>query len=761
MKIRTLVLGGLLTLLFVVLICHIYKVQVADGAKWLKMAEERWETTETFNAKRGTIVDRSGTILAMDAIAYNVSINPKVIQENDIASDVSYILSTVLGMEQTTINEHLNAKRENGEYYSNRELRKGGWNIDKSVADALKEAREKLKKELVASKKTSDTGIYITETYERFYPHHERASQVIGYISLDGENRIGLESIMNDKLTGTNGYITYKKDGKRVQIQNSDVDYVQVQDGKQIGLTIDSDIQYYAEEALSTMAETYDPKSATVIVANPKTMEIYAMANYPTFDPNAYWESPYGNMYNHAVSSLYEPGSTFKIVTLAAAIEEGAFNPNETYMSGSITVPGEPKPFRDHNRVGWGQITFLDGLKYSSNVAFVKLGFEKLGGDKLRQYYNSFGFGQKSGIELPNEATGTVRFQYNSEIAAASFGQGGVLVTPIQQVAAVAAVANGGKLMKPYLVKSITDTSTNTTTLTEPKMVRQVISEETSKLAGEYLEQVVSDQEKGTGRSAYIEGYRVAGKTGTAQKVINGQYSSSKYVVSFIGYAPVDDPQLVIYVIVDEPNDSLAGGGKVAAPVFREVMLRSLHKLDIAPDYVTTPLKTDEDENAPKVQMIEVPDIVGMKGVIAKEKIKNVGLEFEFIGDGAIIEQQVPSGGSLAHPGQKVYFITEKRENIAIPDLTGSALRDALEISSLLGIKLQVEGSGYIYKQQVIDSNSSKVLKVFLSPLKQSEQYNGELDHVDEEAVENENTDESDANSSESEKQSEASNGVG
>lgn len=731
MKVRTLVLGGVFTLLFVVLIFHIYKVQVAEGSKWLKMAEDRWSTTETFKAKRGSIVDKTGKVLAMDALAYNVSINPKVIHENDIAEDVVKLLTEVLGVERKVIDDHLNAKRDNGEYFANRELRKGGWNIEKPVADKLKEERENLKKELIAAKKSSDTGIYIFETYERFYPHETLASQIIGYISLDGEHKMGLESVFNEELTGKDGYIVYKKDGQFVQILNSDVEYKQVEDGHRVELTLDYDIQHYAEEALRTMAEEYEPKSASVIVANPKTMEIYAMANYPTFDPNEYWESPYANMYNHAVSSLYEPGSTFKIITLAAAIEEGLFDPNDTYKSGSITVPGEPKPFRDHNRVGWGEITFLDGLKYSSNVAFVKLGFEHLGGDRLRNYINAFGFGQKTGIEVPNEASGTVRMRYNSEIAAASFGQGTVLVTPIQQVAAVAAVANGGNLMQPYIVKSITDVNTNTTTLTEPKLVRQVISEEASKLAGQYLEQVVSDLEKGTGRNAYIEGYRVAGKTGTAQKVIDGEYSITKYVVSFIGYAPVDNPELVIYVNVDEPNDSRAGGGKVAAPVFREVMLKSLRKLEISPNYLTTPVQIDAE--LPKIQMVEVPDIVGMKGVIAKEKIKNSGLEYEFIGDGAIIEQQIPAAGSLAHPGQSVYFITEKRENISIPDLTGSALRDALEVTSLLGIKLQVEGSGYIYKQELLEDNKTKTLKIYLAPMKQSELYKGALDEASEE----------------------------
>lgn len=726
-KLRTLVLGGIITLLFLFLIFRIYKVQIVEGSMWLELAEKRWSTTETFTAKRGTITDRDGKVLAMDALAYNVSINPKVIHEAGIAEEVTEALTSILEMSKKEVEAHLNAKREDGTYYSNRELRKGGWQIEKTVADQLKEFSSKLKDKLVANKKTGDTGIYITETYERLYPFKKLASQVIGYVSLDRENKMGIESTFDDLLTGSDGYISYQKDGKKVQIAGSDVDYVAPQDGQTINLTLDSDIQSYADDALRSVVEQYNPISATAIVANPKTMEIYAMANMPDYDPNEYWKnnSDYAAMYNHAVSSIYEPGSTFKIATLAAAIEEGVFHPEETYLSGTFYVPGDPTPIRDHNKVGWGTISFLDGLKFSSNVAFAKLGFNNLGGDKLRDYFNRFGFGQKTGIEISNEASGTIKFQYNRDIAAASFGQGGVLVTPIQQVAAVAAVANGGLLMKPYIVKSITDTNTQTTTVTEPTVVRRVISEESSKLANSYLEQVVSDLEKGTGRNAYIEGYRVAGKTGTAQKVVtkNGKlvYSDDKYVVSFIGYAPVEDPQLIVYVIIDEPQVESAGGGRIAAPVFREIMLKSLRKLEIAPDYDT--IQSNKEEEATTEVMIEAPDVTGMKGALGKEKLKNSGLQYEFVGEGAIIEQQIPAAGTLVHPTQKIYLVTEQKENLVVPDLTGVSLRDAVEITALLGVRIKAEGSGYVYEQTLDESGSTKVLRVKLSPLQESEYY--------------------------------------
>lgn len=723
MKLRTLTLGGLITLLFLFLIFHLYKTQIVEGAKWLELAEKRWSTSETFQAKRGTITDRDGNVLAMDALAYNVSINPRVIHEHGMQDKVTDALTSILEVSKDYIQGHLNAKRDDGSYFANRELRQGGWQIEKEKADLLRAFSDELKKELSDKKLGSDTGIYLSETYERLYPRHELASQIIGYISLDGENKIGMESTFNDILEGQDGYISYQKDGQRVQIVGSDVEYVAPKDGQTIQLTLDGEIQNYAEIALRNVVEKYSPKSATAIVANPKTMEILAMANMPEFNPNEYWKSAenYAAMYNHAVGSLYEPGSTFKIATLAAAIEEGVFDPTEEYQSGSIKVAGDPTPINDHNRVGWGKISFLEGLKYSSNVAFVKLGYERLGGEKLREYFTNFGFAQKTGIEVPNEAVGTIRFQYPRDIAAATFGQGVVLVTPIQQIAAVAAVANGGELMKPYLVKSVTDPVTKTTTVTEPTVVRRVISEGTSKLAGEYLEQVVSDLEKGTGRNAYIEGYRVAGKTGTAQKVVNNQYASDKFVVSFIGYAPVEDPQLIVYVIIDEPNDPLAGGGAVAAPVFREIMLKSLRKLEIAPSYEVTQNHSDDEDAAPTVAMIKVPDVTGMKGALAKEKLKVTGLKHEFIGDGVIIEQQIPAAGSLVHPSQSIYLVTEQQEKLVVPDLIGASLRDAVEITALLGVKLKIEGSGYVYEQQLIEDKGTRTLTVKLKPLVESD----------------------------------------
>ncbi|MDF2834760.1 MAG: Peptidoglycan glycosyltransferase [Paenibacillus sp.] len=715
-----------MTLLFFVLIGKLYVVQVVDGAMWYDEAKKRWAAADSITAKRGEITDRNGNVLAMDTIAYNVSVDPQIIHDGDIAEEVIDGLHETLGIPKDELEEQVTAQKKDGTFYRSRELRDGGWLIDKAVADKLAEFRSGLVDKLREEKKTLDTGIYMVETLKRLYPRKALASQLVGYVSLDGENKTGIEAYFDEQLKGVDGYLKYEKDGKRVQLSKGEVDYQEPKNGSNVQLTIDNEIQQYVVEALRDIVAKYSPLSATAIAADPNTMEILAMANMPEFDPNNYSDYEYASFYNHAVGSLYEPGSTFKIATLAAAVEEGVFNPEEIYQSGSIVVPGDPRPIREHNRVGWGKISFLDGLKYSSNVAFVKLGFERLGGDKLRDYFSRFGFGQKTGIELTNELAGTINLQRNRDIASASFGQGQVQVTAIQQVAAVAAVANGGKLMEPHIVKSITDPTTKTTTITEPKLVRQVISEQTSKQVGEYLEQVVSDQDKGTGKNAYIEGYRVAGKTGTAQKVINGKYSDKKFMVSFIGYAPVENPRIVLYIMVDEPNNPLVGGGSAAAPAFREIVLKSLKKMGVAPDYDVQ--ENEDEEGSTKEAKIAVPDVKDAKLANAQAEIQGKGLTVELVGTGGSVLTQIPAAGSLISPAQKVYLITEKKEQLKVPDLTGVSLRDALELTSLIGARLVPEGTGYVHSQQVVEENGERLVKVQLVPPEGSENY-GEALH--------------------------------
>ncbi|RXZ77117.1 PASTA domain-containing protein [Paenibacillaceae bacterium] len=714
-KLRTLLVGGVITLLFAVLLGRVYVVQVVHADFWLGEARKTWVTSEPIIASRGTIADRNGNLLAMDVPAYTVAINPKRIHELKIEDDVVNGLHQILGKPIVKLQEDVNKKRENGvDYVVQREVHSEGWKIDRELADKVEELADELRKK---TGEKGSVGVYLLKQQKRYYPKNTLASHVLGYMQKTDEARYGLELFYDEQLRGEDGLIKYEKDGKRLQLADGQLEYKPAKDGKNLKLTIDTDIQWYIEEALKEVTEKYKPKSATAIAADPNTMEILGMANYPDFNPNVYWEANPEGFANHAVRSLYEPGSTFKIVTLAGAVQEGIFDPEDTYMSGTMYL-GKSK-ISDHNSYGWGEISYLDGLKHSSNLAFVKLGYEKMGAAKLMEYIQNFGFSKKTGIELPGEVSGLVNFNFNikTEVATATYGQGRVQVTPLQQVAAVAAVANGGRLMEPILVKSIEDPITKEVVTTQPKMVRQVISEKTSREVSEYLEQVVSDKEIGTGKNAFIEGYRVAGKTGTAQKVISGskEYSTNKFVVSFIGYAPVEDPKIVVYVVVDEPNDRYAGGGKVAAPVFKQIVEKSLRHLGVAPTSVIHEGE-DGEVTANRKRTIAVPDLMDLNTVQAQNELKQRSLSYDTVGKGKTVLQQIPKAGTIVPTNQRIYLITEERKQIAIPDMTGISLRDALEVCSLLDVRCVMEGEGYVVSQTQDKVNGEAVLRLRLAP---------------------------------------------
>jgi penicillin-binding protein 2B len=694
-----------MTLLFVVLVVRVYFVQVVNADFWYEKAKETWSAFERIPAVRGTVTDRDGNILAMDVAGYTIAVSPKVIDELGLADQIVSKFHTMLAKPESELRDIVTKKNKDGEFYQQREVRSEGWKIDKELADRVMAFREQLREQT----KEKDVGIYLMEDQKRFYPRQSMAAHIIGYVNKAGEAMNGLELALDEQLRGTNGEIKYERDGNRVQLSNGDVEYIPARDGKNVTLTIDNEIQYYIEQAVKEAFVKYEPKSITAIAADPNTMDILGMATLPSYNPNVYWETDPGDDFNYGIKGLIEPGSTFKIVTLAAAVEEGVFNPNETYMSGSIRIAD--RTINDHRRGGWGEISFLEGLKRSSNVAFIKLGYEKMETNTLMNYINNFGFGQKTGIELGGEVAGSVTARYATERAALTFGQGTVQVTPIQQVAAVAAVANGGKLMQPHLVKAIEDPVTGETTKIEPKVVRQVISKATANKVGEYLEQVVSDREIGTGKNAYLEGYRVAGKTGTAQKVVDGKYADNKYIVSFIGYAPVEDPKIVVYVVVDEPNDPYAGGGSAAAPVFKEIVLQSLRHMGIGPNNA---VKADEVRK--QELSVKAPDVTELTLAQATEELKAWKLSFETVGKGETVLQQIPRAGTQMPQGGRIYLITEERSKLAVPNLRELSLRDALEVCSLMGLRCVAEGEGFVENQILATAQGERVLKLELKP---------------------------------------------
>lgn len=705
-KLRTLLIGGVITLFFALLIGRIFWLQVIDNDFWQEQASKKWNRQETLTASRGTITDRDGDILAMDAPAYTVTLNPKVINANGLEDDIVDGLNQVLGKKKDDLRKLVTAKNDKGEYHTYREIRNEGWKIDEEKKDQVVDLKEKLEQKLKASGKVVDTGITVVTEKKRFYPRDTMAAHILGYTDRQGHAVAGFEKYFDDQLKGIDGFAKYQSDKKGVKVPSADEVYQPAKNGKNYKLTIDDTIQYYIEDAMREAYKQYNPVSMTVIAADPNTMEILGMANMPNFDPNTYWEYDMESFRNHAVSSTYEPGSTFKIVTLASAIQEKLFNPEATYQSGSIRAGG--RTHYDIQTWGWGPITYLEGVKRSSNVAFVKLGYEMLGKERLKNYINAFGFSEKTEIELPLESLGRMNMERDIDISTVPYGYA-VSVTPIQQLAAISAVANGGKLLKPQIVKEIEDPNTGEITKIVPKLKRQVISPETSRKTGEYLEQVVADQKIGTGKNAYIEGYRVAGKTGTAVK---GDYSDrSKAVVSFIGYAPVDNPKIAVLVIIDEPNQKI-GGGAAAAPVFQKIVSQTLK-------YWGVPKTKIEDEKDSKkktetADLLKSPDLAGMKVSEVKAKLLAEGLTFETLGKGSTVKKQYPPAGASMAASQKIYLLTEENASMKIPDLQGESLRDAMEVLTLMKVRVNVQGEGYVSEQKEITEKGQRVVYLTL-----------------------------------------------
>lgn len=720
-KLRTLFIGGLFLLFFIIIISRLFWYQVWNRDFWLDLAQATWSTEQEIPAKRGTIYDKNGEVLAMDAPAYNVVLNPKVIQtlrtneklvekHIDVERLIVEKLHEVLGKPESELYELARKKRDSGEYHIYREVRKEGWMIEQEPYDELNAFIQEKEDEW----KVNDIGLYLLKDTKRFYAKNNLAAHVLGYMNKENEPVGGIESQFNSMLQGKPGSIQYDKDRQGTKLPTASEVYTPAEDGKNLYLTIDATIQQYIQEAITGVYERYSPYSISVIAADPKTGDVLGMANLPTYDPNKYWEAATDlrNFYNPAVMSTYEPGSTFKIVTLAAAVQEGIFDPNDTYQSGSIVAGG--RRIRDHNHIGWGTITYLEGLKRSSNVAFVKLGFEKLREEQFKSYIDNFGFGEKTGIELPGENAGKIHFQYAADIAAATYGHGQLTVTPIQQIMAVSAVANGGKLMVPHIVKKVEDPQTGEVQERAPEVVREVLKPEMAKQVSEYLEQVVADQQIGTGKAAYIDGYRVAGKTGTALKPIKGGYDDNRAVVSFIGYAPVEDPRIAVLVVVDDPKDYYEGGGFVAPVIFKEIVSKSLRYMGVPTSHQSGDEADHRDGQA--VTLATTPNVQGLKPDAAKQKLAEKGIVFETVGTGNEVNRQYPEPGTKLAVGQRVYLLTQEPSQLKLPNLTGKSLRDVVELASLLQWEVKAEGEGYVTEYAISTKNNTKVVYVKLKP---------------------------------------------
>lgn len=613
------------TFLFVALLVRLGYVQLWKGPGLAQEAEDNWRRNIPFAAKRGEILDRNGTRLT-----YNIS-SPSVMaipaQVHDARATAAAVAGALKVPEEqvyTQITKRQLIVR----------IQPGGRKIDEATAEAVRALNL--------------PGIVVAEDNKRYYPFGPFASHILGFTGIDNQGLTGTELRYDKQLSGLSGSISFLSDARGRKLPGTSDVYVEPRDGLNLQLTLDKNIQSYMERELDQAMIRFQAKHVIAIAMDPNNGEILGMASRPTFDPANYRDFP-SEIYNRnlPIWMTYEPGSTFKIITLAAALEEKKVDLHRErfHDPGAIEVAGAR--LRCWKRGGHGSETFLQVVENSCNPGFVVMG-QRLGKETLFDYIRRFGFGTKTGIDLGGEENG-ILFKPNQvgpvELATTSFGQG-VSVTPIQQVAAVAAAINGGKLYKPHIAKAWHHpVSGQVMEVIQPELVRQVISPETSKQVREALESVVA---KGTGRNAFLDGYRVGGKTGTAQKVVGGRYSANEHIVSFIGFAPADDPKVVIYVAVDNPQ-GLQFGGLIAAPIVRNIMSDTLRYMGIEPRKE----QIQRDYRYGETPIVEVPNLVGMSVAEIYEEL-NMNFNLSRSGTGQVVASQVPKAGERVERGSTI-----------------------------------------------------------------------------------------------------------
>lgn len=633
---RGLIRRRLVVLLFALLIAllalggRLVFVQVFQS-KWLSgQAKDSWQRTIPLAGIRGSILDSDGQPLTYTATAPSLLAVPSQVKDKP---GTAKALAPILHMTEAKLLQLLE-KHELKVW-----LKPGGRQMSEAQANQVQ--------------KLHLPGIYMTEEGKRAYPYGDLAAQVLGITGTDNVGITGVERELNGQLQGHKGGITFyaKANGELMPGEGESV--TQSTDGNDVKLTINLKIQQYVEGAIEQAVAQYNPDSVTAIVENPQTGAILAMANYPTFNP-ANWRAYPASAYNRnlAIWQTFEPGSTFKIVTLSAAMQEHKVNLNDRfYDPGYYEVAGHR--IRCWKAGGHGSESFLNVVENSCNPGFVALG-ERLGKESLFSYIKKFGFGHKTGIDLPGEGNGII-FKPSKvgplELATTAFGQG-VSVTPIQQVMAMGAIANGGKLMKPYVVADVQNHDTgHIVSKTKATEVRQVISPTTATQVRAALESVVAN---GSGGRAFRDGYRIAGKTGTAQVAKNGHYSSGHYIVSFIGMAPANSPKLIAYIAIDHPRpkQGVVFGGVIAAPIVGNILADSLHAIGVQPSTSGLPKKY----KYPDVLPVTVPNFTGLTLVNARKLAlqNSANLRVEIQGTGSTVVAQSPSGGNKVEPGSTI-----------------------------------------------------------------------------------------------------------
>lgn len=724
---------------FVPLFGKLYQLQIVqhDELQAKALDQQTWDQAVTAN--RGTIYDSKGSPLAMSAEAYYIQLSPREIMtcqknyqdkvakaqaENDAEKrkklmpdypeptneSIAENMAAILGVDKDKILKRLAKTNSMSEIIKTQ--------VESEEADKVRE---------YVTNNGLSSGIYIMPSAKRYYPYSSLASQVIGWVNTnDNHGAYGMEAIYDEELGGQVGRIVTAKNGRGTQMLYRYEDYEDAVDGNNLHLTIDATIQYYCERILAEGVEKFEAQNGGFIIAmDPKTGGILAWANSPTYDLNdprsitdpnltanlkavmndstltdeqkneKSLDILYQQWSNKAINDTYEPGSTFKSMVLAAALEEGVVNENTSFTcTGAATVKGYPKPIRCSKRTGHGTQSLARAVANSCNPAFIAIG-QKLGTEKFYDYLEAFGFREKTGIDLmgeptPNDNIMWPRDKFTSvDLAVASFGQR-FEVTPIQLITAASSVVNGGHLMKPYVVESITDANGNVLKHTEPTEVRQVISEQTSERCRSILEGVVKPP--GTGKQAYVAGYRIGGKTGSSETK-----EDDHTIVSFLGFAPADDPKVIVLLAYDNPkptgpNSNFTAGGYYISGGNMAALQAGKLLPDIL-DYMGVAKQYSEEEKA--AMDMPVPGVTGMTLADATAKLKENGLDVRTVGDGDTVTAQIPAQGVAIPGGSKVilYMGAEKpTEKVTVPKVTGMTREKAQETMANAGLYLKSTG---------------------------------------------------------------------
>ena len=609
---------------FFLILLKIFYVQTFDFKRLSGLAKDLWSRDLPLEASRGKIYDRNGIVLADNLTTTSLVVIPNQVKnKKKAAKELASILDTTYDNMYKHINKVTSIERVHPE----------GRRLSYEQADKIT--------------KLNIPGVYLLKEAKRYYPNGHMLSHVLGYVGIDNQGLSGLELQYDKYLTGKNGAIKYFSDTLGNKLERSDI-YVEPTSGLNINLTIDYNIQKSLERELDNVVSMFEPDNALALVIDPNNGEILGMASRPDYDPNNYKDYSMETISrNLPIWATYEPGSTFKIITTSVAVEEKKIDlfKDKFYDSGSVKI--DNAVIRCWKAGGHGEQTFLQVLQNSCNPGFVKMG-QVLGKKTLFSYIDKFGFGEKTEIDLNGEGRGII-FDLdkvgNLELVTTAFGQG-VSVTPIQQVVAVSSVVNNGNLYKPYIVKSISeDLSNNIILNNRKKLVRKTISRKTSRVMRYALESVVA---KGGGKAAYIEDYRIGGKTGTAQKVANGRYLDNNYIMSFIGIVPANKPQAILYIAIDNPKHTAMLSSYTTTPVARRILLDIIDALKI--ERQTGGMTKDLEWN--DIPLYKVPNVVGMNVEKATKKLKL--FEVKYSGDGKKVVSQSPKAGTKLEEGSVV-----------------------------------------------------------------------------------------------------------